>query len=250
MDNLEKEIQGENVPEIEPVEDAPKSDNSDMLSKNVVSKIIERERRKASEKAYEKGKREALMEINNESNPEAQAPGDQQPPQQSQNLGGMQQLTQADIERLIAEKAPQLLEGKLQEKAQEFQRKQMVDSFVNKISAASEKYPDLEGQLNELDYSSLSPVIEMATSLDNTAEIMKELLDHPEKMGNLIGLSHAQPSLARKRMADLSNSIKVNEKAQADEREAKEPMSQLKPSSNAGANGSDMSVTDMRKIFR
>jgi hypothetical protein len=210
----------------------------DMLSKSTVSKIVERERLKA----FEKGKREALMEFQQQE-PAAVAQQQQQP---GGSLGGMQQLSSADIERMIAEKAPQML----QDHINQLQTKQTVDSFVNKMQAAEEKHPGLEAKLNDLDYSTMAPLISMANNMENTADIMAELLNNPMKMGNMMTLMYAQPKMAQKAMMDLSGSIKTNQDAVAQEKQAQDPMSQLKPSTSAGMDNSAMSVSDFRKMFR
>ena len=166
--------------------------------------------------------------------------------QQGGSLGGMQQLSSADIERMIAEKAPQML----QDHINQLQTKQTVDSFVNKMQAAEEKHPGLEEKLNDLDYSTMAPLISMANNMENTADIMAELLNNPMKMGNMMTLMYAQPKMAQKAMMDLSGSIKTNQDAVAQEKQAQDPMSQLKPSTSAGMDNSAMSVSDFRKMFR
>lgn len=226
-----------------PVEQAPDSvpDDNGPLSRDLVSKIVERERKKA----YEKGQKEALMQLQEQNQAQQQeAPLMQQQGQQS--LGGMQQMSPSDIERMIAEKAPQLL----QEHVQNLKNEHMVNSFVSKMQAAEQKYPGLEAKLNDLDYSSMAPLVHMANDMENTGDIMNELLENPMKMGNLIALAHTQPKLAMRQMMDLSTSIKTNQQALAEEKQAQDPMSQLKPSSSAGMDNGTMSVTDFRKMFR
>ena len=240
-EDLELETQGAPSPE----EEAQGDSGSDMLSRTTVSKIVSRER----QKAFEKGKQEALMQIQQDQqqqSPQAEAP---QAPQQQQapgSLGGMQQMSQADIERMIAERAPQAL----QEHMQQMQTKQTVDSFVSKMQAAEARHPGLEAKLNDLDYSTLAPIVSMANDMENTADIMKELVDNPMQMGNLLTLMYAQPKMAQKAMHDLSASIKQNQDAVAQETQARDPMSQLKPSSSAGMDNRAMSVSDFRKMFR
>lgn len=234
LENVDQGVMPEPEPQNEPV--------SDMLDKNTVSKIVERERLKA----FEKGKREAIMELQQQQ----QAPQESAPaPQQAaapQQMGGMQQMSAADIERMIAERAPQLL----QDHVNQIKNQQTVDSFVAKMSAAEAKYPGLEAKLNDLDYSTMAPVIAMANDMENTADIMKELLDNPMKMGNLMTLMYTQPKMANKAMMELSNSIKTNQEALAQEKQAQDPMSQLKPSTSAGMDNSAMSVKDFRAMFR
>jgi hypothetical protein len=226
---------------VAPEPEAQSEPASDMLPKATVSKIVERERLKA----FAKGKQEALMELQQQQAQQesAQAPQMAAAPQQ---LGGMQQMSAADIERMIAERAPQLL----QDHINEIKNKQTVESFVSKMQAAEAKYPGLEAKLNELDYSSMAPIISLANDMENTGDIMKEIIDNPMKMANLLTLQYTQPAMARKAMMELSNSIKINQEALAQEKQAQDPMSQLKPSTSAGMDNSAMSVSDFRKMFR
>lgn len=239
-EDLEIEVQGE--PVSEELEATSEPDKNGPLSRDVVSKIVDRERKKA----FEKGRKEALMEIDNTQQTPEMA---QQQPQQNaapSSIGGMQQLSSQDIERMIAEKTPQLLQQHIQQQ----QNEQFVNSFVAKMQAAESKYPGLEAKLNELDYSTLAPVIKAANQMENTGDIMKELVDNPEKMSTLILLSYTQPQLAQKKIMDLSNSIKTNSDAKAQDKESRDPMSQLRPSSSAGMDNGAMSVSDFRKMFR
>ncbi len=234
--------QGVEAP-VEQAQDSAPDDNSP-LARDVVSKIVERERKKA----YEKGQKEALMQLQEQQAQQqaapAQAPAMQQQGQQS--LGGMQQVSPADIERMIAEKAPQLLHDHVQN----LKNEHTINSFVSKMQAAEQKHPGLEAKLNELDYSSMAPLVNLANDMENTGDIMKELVDNPMKLGNMLALAQMQPGLAKRQMMELSNSIKTNQQALSEEKQAQDPMSQLKPSSSAGMDNGTMSVTDFRKMFR
>ena len=237
-----------------PAEEAPVAVPDDDMQKPLynkaqVSKIIERER----QKALEKGKREALMQLEQQqlSQEQAQQPIQQQAPMQQQGqtgLGGMQQLSPQEIERMIAEKAPQALQAHVQQLKQDH----LVNTFVSKMQAAEQKYPGLEAELNKLNYedSRMHAFIEMANSMDNTGDIMKEIIDHPAKMEGLLNMAANQPYVAQKALNSLSESIKQNQTAKAEEAQARDPMSQLKPSTSAGIDNSAMSVADFRKMFR
>jgi hypothetical protein len=229
------------IPETEAEEVEPQEET---LTKDIVSKIVTRERRKA----FEKGKREALMELQaqQQQQSEAQQPEQMQAPQQAQSLGGIQQMSPADIERMIAEQLPR----HLQEQATNMQHRQIVDSFVSKMEAAEQKYPGIQERLNDLDFASMAPLIQMANNMENTGDIMHELMENPMKMGNLLTLMYTQPKLAEREMHSLSGSIKQNESAKAQEAQAQDPMSQLRPSPNAGLDNGNLSVSDFRKMFR
>lgn len=211
------------------------------LDKATVSKIVARERAKA----YEKGKQEALMEQ------VQQQPAPEAPQAASQTFGGIQQAPQMSpeqIQQLIAEHVPQYLQAQ----ADEFHNKQFVESFVGKMQAAEKQYPGLESKLNDLDFDKpgAQKLVQMANNMDNTGDIMNELLDNPEKLGVLLHLVQEQPKLAMQRMASLGQSIKSNQEALAQEKSAQQPIGQLKSSISAGVDDHNLSVKDLKKLLR
>lgn len=212
-----------------------------------VSDVVKRER----ERAYEKGRRDALMQQQAqqlETTPETQAVQMQQ--QAPTGLGGMPQgMNQDQVRQMIAELAPEALNSHIQQ----FKQDHLVNTFVTKMQAAEAKYPGLEQELNKLNYNDprMHTFLELANAMDNTGDIMKEVIDNPSKLDQLLNLSQAQPYMAQKALQSLSQSIKQNEDAKAQEAEARDPMRQLKPSSTAGiTDSSSMSVADYQKMFK
>lgn len=237
--DLEADTQGEGLeaPVGLPVDSD--DDQKPVFNKIQMSDVVKREQ----QKAYEKGKREALMELQAQQQEQQAAQEQNQAPS---SLGGMAQMSPDEIRRMIAEQAPQVL----QDHVQQLQTQQTVNSFVEKMQAAEARHPGLEAKLNELDYSTLAPLVQMANDMENTGDIMAELVDNPQKMGNLLMLMHSQPRLAARQMHELSNSIKQNQEALAENNTAKDPLSQIKTSSNAGMDNGSLSVSDFRKMFR
>jgi hypothetical protein len=246
MTDIEEiEAPGVEEPSQEPSGETADDMQQPMYSKAQVSKIVARERQRALEQANKGLNMQSQQDqLQQAQQPVQQAPAMQQQGQQS--LGGMQQMSSADIERMIAEKAPQLLHDHVQN----LKNEHTINSFVSKMQAAEQKHPGLEAKLNELDYSSMAPLVHLANDMENTGDIMKELVDNPMKLGNMLALAQMQPGLAKRQMMELSNSIKTNQEALAQEKQAQDPMSQLKPSSSAGMDNGAMSVTDFRKMFR
>lgn len=236
---MTEEIKVDDLPEdaVGQLDEAPVMDD-DRLDRKTVSKIVERER----QKAYEKAKREAMME--QQQAMQQQAP--QAAPTQAPNLGGMQ-VSQEQLDAMIAQRLPQ----HLQEHIQGMQTKHLVDSFTNKMDAAESRHPGLAAKLSDIeDYRGIAPVIEMANNMENTADIMAELMEHPSKMGSILALNQAgQRKSAMKMMQDLSNSIKVNTTAMAQEKEAQDPMAQLKSSASTGMDSNNLSVKDLQKML-
>lgn len=211
------------------------------LDKATVSKIVARER----QKAYEKAKQEALMEMQQQQQAAPEAP--QAAPQ---TFGGIQQAPQMspeDIQKMIAEHIPQYLH----QQAAEYQQKQFADGFVAKMQAAEKQFPGLESKLNEIDFNSPATLklVQMANNLENTGEIMNELIDNPEKFGVLLNLVNEQPKLAQQRLSSLGNSIKTNREALQQEQSANEPIGQLKSSVNAGVDEHNLSVKDLKRLL-
>lgn len=252
---IENEIEIAQPQEVEASEAQaiPEDDNLQkaVYSKEITQKIVEREK----QKAFERGKREALMELQQQQQAPAQQEQMQQAPMQApqaqqapQNLGGMQQMSPADIERMIAEQAPQAVQAHVHQ----LQQDQMINSFVSKMQSAEQKYPGLEAELNNLNYEDprMHKFIAMANGVENTGDIMKEVLDNPTKMESLLNMAYNQPHLAQKAIMSLSDSIKTNQQAIAQETQARDPLNQIKPSQNAGIDNGAMSVNDFKKMFR
>jgi len=244
--DLETVQDSEIVESSQPVEE-PAVEVDDDVQKPVFNKIqmkdvVEREKRKA----FERGKREALMELQNQQSAQ-QEPQAQMQPQSQVGLGGMNNLSPADVQRMMAEQVPQILQNQVQQ----FKQEQVVNAFVSKMQAAEQKYPGLEKELNQLNFEDdrMAPFIQLVNSMDNTGEIMKELLDNPTKMETVLNMAKNQPYVAQKTLNSLSQSILQNQQALAQEAQARDPMSQLKPSTSAGKDSGDLSVQDLRKMF-
>ncbi len=232
------------IQDVEPVADAKleAEEPKKSFTSDVVKKVVDREKAKA----FERGKREALMELQQQQAP--QAP--EQPAATQQQLGGMPQMSQADIERMIAERAPLAL----QQHVQKLQQDQMVNTFVQKMQLAEQQHPGLEQELNNLNYNDprMHSFIAMANQMENTGDIMKEVLDNPSKMESLLNMAHNQPYQAQKAMKSLSDSIKTNQTAKDEEVRARDPMSQIKSSTTSGNSEKsqhDMSQEDLRRLL-
>jgi len=242
MEEVENIVEQTN-PEIQKEDVAPDDEmQRPMYNKIQLSDVVKRER----QKAFEKGRQEAMQEYMQQQQQQ------QQEPQQASSLGGMQQFSQADIERMIQEQATRATQEHIQQQLAEMKQQQMVNSFVQKMQVAEQQYPGLEEELNQLNYNDprIHAFIGMVNDLENTGEIMKEVLDNPYKLSQILSDIQEQPYLAQKNLMKLSASIKQNMSAKQEEAQAKDPYSQLKPSTSAGMDNGNMSVADFKKIFR
>ncbi len=230
-------------PDVQEQEVAPDDDmQAPVFNRIQVADVVKREK----QKAFEKGRLAAMQELQAQ---QQQAP--EQAPQ-TNSLGGMQQFSQADIERMIQEQATRATQEHIQGQLAELKQQQMVDSFVQKMQVAEQQYPGLEQELNQLNYNDprIHSFIGMVNNMENTGDIMKEVLDNPHKLSQILSDIQEQPYLAMKNLQKLSGSIKQNQAAKVEETQARDPYSQLKPSVNAGMDNSDMTVADFRKMFK
>lgn len=241
MEDVENIVDNQENPEVQeqsaPVDDIQKP----KFNQIQMNDVVKRER----EKAYEKGRMAAMQEL------QAQQQQQQQEPQ-AQSLGGMQQFSQADIERMIQEQATRATQEHIQSQLAEMKQQQMVNSFVQKMQVAEQQYPGLEEELNHLNYNDprIHAFIGMVNDFENTGEIMKEVLDNPYKLSQILSDIQDQPYLAQKNLQKLSASIKQNQQAKVEEAQARDPYAQLKPSTSAGMDNGSMSVADYRKMFK
>ncbi len=195
---------------------------------------------RAKHEAVERYKRN--MDVN------AQKPQSSQPLHQQH----LEQLNNEDsIRRMAAEEAQRLRDTWVQEAqrtAHEQEAKRITNDFLTKLDAGKGKYEDYDQVLGDFEFGAIPHVVQLATLVDNTADVMYDLAKNPTKIGNLQQLLQISPKLAYSEMQRLSKSIKDNENV-AGMKQANPPLSQMRPS-NTGTDSGVMSVSDYRKKYK
>ncbi len=243
-DNLE-EIQEIDVqtPETQNIESEikslePQPEETITISKAKLEHLI----KKSKAKGIEKGKRETLA---------MQQQDNQDFTENNQVIRG-KSYTESEIRDLIAQTVPDVIGqhvSSMQYEQQAAKEQQMIESFIAKVKPLADQNPEIAQTLmHDINYDdpAMKSLIATATALDNTASIMKEFIEHPEKLATMQALFREQPRLAEKKMNSLSSSIKQNESQVS--HNSKEPLSQIK-SSNSGINDNLQSVEDYAKRF-
>lgn len=168
------------------------------------------------------------------------------------SVGGMQSWTPDDLRRIAAEEAQKTHETITQQYQQRMMQQEgqkVLDSFVNKLQAAKEKYPDIEEVVGTLPLDKMASVIGLATSMDGTADIMYEIGKHPSKLAQAMMLANLSPDHARGLLNEIGQSIRLNEQAK-NFIPPREPLSQISASPVSMDNGSAQSVSDFRRMFK
>lgn len=214
-----------NTHQLSPVE-APKPSEK-TFTQSDIDRIVGRTREQVREEYYKRGKQDALSEYSRQ----------QSESTHTQSMGGMNQLNADEIDKIV--------EQKIKERADAQTANNIAYDFINKMKAAKDKYTDFDETVAQLNLPAHPQVIYWANSLDNTADVVYEIAKNPEKFATILMLSHTSPDLARRKMQELSSSLKQNEDA-TKLPHVNEPLSQLKPSALGMDNGS-MTVRDLRK---
>jgi hypothetical protein len=216
----------------------PASDKSERLfTQQEVNDLIGRNKREAVER-YQRQQMARLSQTQSE------------PGQGSQQTS--QYASPDDIRRIAAEESQKLMEKSTldaQRKAQQEQASRIATEFFTKLGTGKEKYQDFEKVMSDVEFQTIPHVVELANMTENTADVMYELGKNPSKIANLQQLISISPKLAYAEMQRLSQSIKDNESA-ASTKLPRDPLSQIRPSSNTGTDNGAMSVRDLRSKYR
>lgn len=184
--------------------------------------------------AFDKGKREAMAEL------QKQQPQQYQPEQAhatNNSMGGMSQVSETDIQRMV--------DQRMQQQSQNAAAQHVVNQFIQKMESGKGKYDDFEQSVAKLNLPNIPEVLQLANSTDNTADVMYDLSKNPQNVVKLRQLHQISPQLAFEEMQKLSASIKQNDAAQQ-QKTANEPLGQINHSTTGADNGS-LSVRDYKK---
>jgi hypothetical protein len=192
----------------------------EMVPKSRVNDIVH-QRTKA---AYEKGRRETQAEY------EARTTNYNQSVQANPSISS----------DMLAEIKSNVVND-LKREIEENNTKQYYDhvskQFVQRIEAAKSKYPEIDKTLLSLNIGNRFPLVEMLTHVDNTAEMANHLGQNKHEVARLMMIARETPDLLPETLQQLSDSLKANQMAANQPREA-EPLSQIKPSTTGLDSGS------------
>lgn len=189
-----------------------------MVSQSEVNAIVGRVRQEATEKA----RREAVTT-----------------PTQGTNI------TEEQVRTIAIEAAMQAQRGQ----AQALESHTIATSFINKMKAGEEKYPGLLEKAANADIAKMGSLVRLVNDVDNTADVLNDLLENGGKIGQIQSLINAGAlGLASNEIAKLSRSIVDNQKAIAPV--VKDPLSQVKPSAIIGGDSGKQTLSDFKKMFK
>jgi hypothetical protein len=151
-----------------------------------------------------------------------------------------------DIEAIKKEAADSTRQT-MQQEREKMEAERIANEFNSKMDKGKDKYKDFDEKIGDLNLQGMLPAIHWANSMDNTADIMYEFADKPEKLAVIMNLANTgQGQLAYKKLQALSSSIKANQAAK-DQTQPRAPLSQLNSSNVAPDNGDNLDVASLQK---
>lgn len=210
---------------------------------------------RAKNEAVERHRRDTAMASHQQ--PQSHQPNyGYQPPQQQQQQG----MSEQEYRRIAAEEANRLRNEQAEEsrrQGEEQSAQRIANEFFSKVAAGEGGVQAFDSLVNDsgVDLRTIPYHVQLANMVDNTREVMVELLKNPSKLGQLQGLididlrAGRQPRLALAEMKKLSDSIKLNADA-ANFKSPNEPLSQMRPSNAGTGNQGPLAVKDYKAKYR
>ena len=176
----------------------------------------------------------------------------------SQQMGGMgNQASQGspmfDEEALLT-RAAERMQKQMDDQRLEYERgmqakqaEKIAGNYIDKMEEGKSIHPDFEEVTSDFSPAVYPQITVMASEYDNLADIIYELNKHPRKLVDLHVLALTDPPRAKKEMAKLSQSIKQNEQAVANNQQSPAPLTKLKSSTVAGQDTGKKTIKDMRR---
>lgn len=207
----------------------PQSKANDLVSYGIA---------KGYDKGHQAGYEKARAELMNQQNAQ---------PTQAASTAQDQPLTRDEMDRRIAESHEKARQQAIVDQL-ETQFKQKLEMGKAKIADYDEKVKPIVDEMyaNPQHYGNLAVLV---NSIDNTADVLRDLAENPAKKAQFIMMSHYSPRDAAMEIKKLSDSIKLNEQslAQSKATSVNAPLSQTQ-SSPVGLGDGKMNVSSRRKL--
>lgn len=171
------------------------------------------------------------------------------------SMGGMSApVNVEEIEQRVMQNLRQQFQESAEARAQQElqqQAEQISNSFKAKMATGKTSYDDFEQITADFKPENFPNLVWLVDKLDNTQDVMYELLTNPSKLSHAILMSERDPEAALNMLGKISTSIKTNQAAKAQEKEVQPPLGRLTSSSQTtGQDTGELSMRDMKRMFR
>lgn len=136
--------------------------------------------------------------------------------------------------------------------AEELKREaaKVAQDYHSKMAAGKDAFEDFDKVMGDFNPSAFPNLVYLASQMDNTPQVMYELMQNPSKWATLAVLSERDPDAAKNMMMRISTSIKANEQAKAQEKEVAPPLGRLSSSPTGQDSGKPLGMKDYKRMFK
>lgn len=174
---------------------------------------------------------------------------------QAGSMGGMPVAApvdeQAIIQKVMADLNQRFQDATEQRAKEELQKEaeRIANEYNSKMLGGKTAYDDFDDVMSDFNPQAFPNLVYLANQVDNTPDVMYELMKNPAKWATIAVLSERDPSAAKAMLGRISTSIKTNQAAKAQEKDVAPPLNRLS-SSTAGQDNGRPSLKDMKRMFR
>lgn len=128
--------------------------------------------------------------------------------------------------------------------------KKIAETYHARMATGKDAYEDFEEVMADFNPAAFPNLVFLATQVDNTPDVMRELMKNPAKLAAISVMSERDPASAQNMINKVSASIKANAQAKADEKNVAPPLSRMSSSPTGQDSGKPSSVRDFKAKFR
>ncbi len=195
----------------------------------------------AKQRGYEKGRKDLMQEMQTQQTqsqpaaqpvPATQAQANFQPQPIAQNPDDIRRIAQEEIARQHQAAMQAYMQSQ-----QNAEGQRIYNELNSKFSDAKAKDPtSVDFQQVLQDFHQNPEILRWANSVDNVADVIKNLQENPGKIGTLASLKNMPENYGVSAIKQISDSLKQNQSAEQSPK-APEPLSQIRPSNVGVGNG-------------
>lgn len=177
---------------------------------------------------------------------------------QQPSMGGQGQAIDIDaFRKQVYDDLMAQLQNQQESQAQEQLQKEaekLAADYHGKMASGKESFDDFDEIMADFNPAAFPQLVYLANQTDNTQAVMYEIAKNPNKLAQLSYMSERDPKAAQNMMNKLSQSIKANQQAQAQEQSAgvKAPLGRMQSSpvgQDIGSQG-NLSMRDLKAMFK
>lgn len=135
------------------------------------------------------------------------------------------------------------------QKEMEDEARRLAEEYNGKMKTGASQYEDFSDVTADFNPAAFPNLVYLANQAENTPAVIYELMKNPTKLATVSVLSERDPQSAANMINRISESIKANEQAKAQEQDSPAPLGRMQ-SSPLGRDTGQPGLADFKRMFR